>query len=113
MSRQLWWGNRIPAYYITLKGEQPAQAGTQYEVMDRSSPCHFYAQQQQFDDMHPPQQWLLTVAGRASSVCVEEEQRGGVRVLMLTGGSTPLESTLQVAGKQSQGSRACRLPISA
>lgn len=35
VSRQLWWGHRIPAYYITLKGEQPAQAGTQYEAMDR------------------------------------------------------------------------------
>lgn len=27
ISRQLWWGHRIPAYYITLEGETPEAAG--------------------------------------------------------------------------------------
>ncbi|KAL3156713.1 hypothetical protein ABBQ38_000987 [Trebouxia sp. C0009 RCD-2024] len=35
VSRQLWWGHRIPAYYITLEGENARAAGTQYEQMDR------------------------------------------------------------------------------
>ena len=44
VSRQLWWGHRIPAYYITLEGESAEAAGTQYEQMDRSSPLppHFH-----------------------------------------------------------------------
>ena len=37
VSRQLWWGHRIPAYYITLEGENAKAAGTQYEQMDRSA----------------------------------------------------------------------------
>ncbi|DBB14039.1 TPA: hypothetical protein ACH3X3_001004 [Trebouxia sp. C0006] len=35
VSRQLWWGHRIPAYYISLEGEKAGAAGTQYEQMDR------------------------------------------------------------------------------
>jgi len=27
ISRQLWWGHRIPAYYVSLDGEAAAQAG--------------------------------------------------------------------------------------
>lgn len=27
ISRQLWWGHRIPAYYVTLEGEAQGQAG--------------------------------------------------------------------------------------
>lgn len=38
VSRQLWWGHRIPAYYITLEGESTKAAGTQYEQMDRFLP---------------------------------------------------------------------------
>ena len=28
ISRQLWWGHRIPAFYYTLEGEAPAPAGS-------------------------------------------------------------------------------------
>lgn len=41
VSRQLWWGHRIPAYYITLEGENAKAAGTQYEQMDRSRSAPF------------------------------------------------------------------------
>lgn len=27
ISRQLWWGHRIPAYYITFEGESAAASG--------------------------------------------------------------------------------------
>lgn len=36
ISRQLWFGHRIPAYYVTLEGEgTSAQPGTMEERMDR------------------------------------------------------------------------------
>ena len=36
ISRQLWFGHRIPAYYVTLEGEgDAAPPGTMDERMDR------------------------------------------------------------------------------
>jgi len=34
VSRQLWWGHRIPAFYYTLKGEAEAPAGSPSERTD-------------------------------------------------------------------------------
>ena len=34
ISRQLWWGHRIPAFYYTLEGEAPAPAGSPSERTD-------------------------------------------------------------------------------
>jgi valyl-tRNA synthetase len=35
ISRQLWWGHRIPAYYIMLAGEKDIAPGGPNEDMDR------------------------------------------------------------------------------
>jgi valyl-tRNA synthetase len=36
ISRQLWWGHRIPAFYVVLEGEgASAPPGTANERMDR------------------------------------------------------------------------------
>lgn len=36
ISRQLWWGHRIPAYYISLEGDPEAgKPGTNSECTDR------------------------------------------------------------------------------
>ena len=36
ISRQLWWGHRIPAFYVVLQGEgSSAPPGTANERMDR------------------------------------------------------------------------------
>ena len=35
ISRQLWWGHRIPAWYVTLEGEAAAPPGSMAERMDR------------------------------------------------------------------------------
>ena len=41
ISRQLWWGHRIPAWYVCLEGDVDSVAGTMSEHLDRSSfvPC--------------------------------------------------------------------------
>ena len=36
ISRQLWWGHRIPAYYIVLDGEEPAESGRPGAPSERS-----------------------------------------------------------------------------
>ena len=35
ISRQLWWGHRIPAYYVTLMGERDSLPGSPSERTDR------------------------------------------------------------------------------
>jgi hypothetical protein len=35
ISRQLWWGHRIPAWYVTLQGEPAAPPGSMAERMER------------------------------------------------------------------------------
>ena len=35
ISRQLWWGHRIPAFYVTLAGEEGRAPGGPDEMMDR------------------------------------------------------------------------------
>ncbi|KDD75111.1 class I (I, L, M and V) tRNA synthetase, partial [Helicosporidium sp. ATCC 50920] len=35
VSRQLWWGHRIPAYYVELEGERPGAQGTSLEDTSR------------------------------------------------------------------------------
>ena len=35
ISRQLWWGHRIPAWYVCLKGDDDSVAGTMSEHLDR------------------------------------------------------------------------------
>ena len=36
ISRQLWWGHRIPAYYVSLEGDPEAgKPGTNSERTDR------------------------------------------------------------------------------
>ena len=35
ISRQLWWGHRIPAWYVCLEGEDSSAAGTTSERLDR------------------------------------------------------------------------------
>ena len=34
ISRQLWWGHRIPAFYYTLEGENEAKPGSPSERTD-------------------------------------------------------------------------------
>jgi valyl-tRNA synthetase len=36
ISRQLWWGHRIPAYYVTLEGEAGGQAGVPGRPSERT-----------------------------------------------------------------------------
>ena len=40
ISRQLWWGHRIPAYYITLADEPPSAPGGPSERGDRWVVAH-------------------------------------------------------------------------
>ena len=35
ISRQLWWGHRIPAWYVCLEGDESSVAGTMSEHLDR------------------------------------------------------------------------------
>jgi valyl-tRNA synthetase len=70
ISRQLWWGHRIPAYYITFEGEAPEQSGNEGAKPEENEKLlHHLASCQHLNGFHP---WLLKRGHIKGSCCFAE-----------------------------------------
>ena len=69
ISRQLWWGHRIPAWYITLPGEPAAAPGGPSERMDRWVVAHDEPAARATAEARFPEQAVALAQVRACLAC--------------------------------------------
>ena len=75
ISRQLWWGHRIPAWYITLPGEPVAAPGGPSERMDRWVVAHDKPAARAAAEARFPEQAVSLAQVRARIACQQVPRR--------------------------------------